>query len=118
LICPNLHRQRCAIEFLTALNLDNFDYAKEVLENFLYDLSGSLGMTIFMGPFVGNDEDEATGETGPSAFIGWTTSGCQVHVWPRSKFISIDVYSCKPYSVSTILDSIDQWLQPTQLEVL
>jgi S-adenosylmethionine/arginine decarboxylase-like enzyme len=117
-LCADLIRQRCVVEFLTELPMNDFDFMEKYLKKFLKHLSKTLGMKIFMGPVVGNDRNEETGENGPSALVGWTTSGCQVHSWPFRKFVSVDIYSCKPFIVSDVLDVVSLWFNPTQMEVL
>jgi S-adenosylmethionine/arginine decarboxylase-like enzyme len=112
MLCPEIYRQRCVVELISKTDLNNFEVTYEMLENFLYDLSGSMGMHIFIGPIIKNTE------TGPSAIMAWEESGVQVHVWPKYRFIMVEVSSCVPYLVSTVLDSIDQWFDPEKLEVL
>jgi S-adenosylmethionine/arginine decarboxylase-like enzyme len=68
-------------------------------------------MTPFMGPFVHNVED------GSSAFMGWMESGTQIHTWHKYKFISIDVYSCKPFEVGDALNTVIKWWRPIVMEV-
>lgn len=114
MLCPDLIRQRCIIEFLTDLDMNEFDFIEKHLIGFLEDLSKSLDMRIFMGPFVGNDRNEETGENGPSALVGWTTSGCQVHSWPFKGFVSVDIYSCKRYSVEVVKNVIEKYFDPTE----
>ena len=114
-LCPDLTRQRTVVEFITEMDMNDFPTMEGHLASFLKDLSVGLGMKIFMGPVIGNDENPDTKESGPSAFIGWTTSGCQVHSWPFRHFVSIDVYSCKRYSVETILNLVKDYFNPTEL---
>jgi S-adenosylmethionine decarboxylase len=90
---------------------------EEHLSLFLKELTAGLGMKIFMGPVVGNDENIMTKECGPSAFVGWTTSGCQVHSWPVRHFVSIDIYSCKKYNVEVVLNIIKKYFDPTELVI-
>jgi S-adenosylmethionine/arginine decarboxylase-like enzyme len=117
ILCPDLVRQRCVIEFLTDLGMNDFEFIEKHMIKFLKDLSSSLSMKIFMGPIVGNDRNEETGENGPSAMVGWTTSGCQIHCWPFRKFVSVDIYSCKIYSVTKVVDLVNQYFNPTEIVV-
>ena len=115
ILCPDLVRQRCVVEFITNMDMNDFSIMEGHLTSFLKELSVGLGMKIFMGPVIGNDENPETKESGPSAFIGWTTSGCQIHSWPYRHFVSIDIYSCKKYSVETVLNLVKSYFDPMEL---
>jgi len=117
MLCPDLVRQRCAVEFVTDLGMNDFPFMEGYLVSFLKELSVGLGMKIFMGPVVGNDLNEDTRESGPSAFVGWTTSGAQVHCWPFRGFVSVDVYSCKRYNVELVLNLIKEYFKPVELVI-
>jgi S-adenosylmethionine decarboxylase len=112
MLAPNLYRQRCSIELLTDLNLYNTDVAEELLENFLHDLCGTLGMTIIIDPIVRTVDD------GTSAYVMFQESGCSVHSWYEYKFVSVDLYSCKPFMISDVLNVIDYWFDPKEVEIL
>ena len=112
-LCDDLCRQRCVIEFITELDMNNFAFMEKHLISFLKELSNALGMKIFMGPWAGNDFNEETGECGPSAVVGWTTSGAQIHSWPFRHFVSVDLYSCKPYEVGRVIEVIENYFRPT-----
>jgi S-adenosylmethionine decarboxylase len=116
-LCPDLIRQRCVIEFLTDLDMNDFDFMEKHLTKFLHDLSKTLDMRIFMGPIIGNDRNELTGENGPSALVGWTTSGCQIHSWPFRKFVSIDIYSCKAYDVLKAFKLVTKYFNPVIVDI-
>ena len=112
MLAKKLYRQRCAIEFTTEENLYDTKIVEELLENFLHDLCGTLGLTIIEGPIVKTVED------GTSAYVMFTESGCHVHSWYEHRFVSVDLYSCKPFMVSDVLNVIDYWFYPTKVEVL
>ena len=112
MICPDLVRQRCTVEFITDLDMNDFSFMEGHLISFLKELSHELGMKIFMGPIVANDVNEMTKESGPSAFVGWTTSGCQIHSWPFRGFVSIDVYSCKSYEYLSVIKLVEKYFNP------
>ena len=117
ILCPDLVRQRCVVEFVTDMDMNDFPFMEKHLTSFLKDLTSGLGMKIFMGPVIGNDLNEDTKESGPSAFVGWTTSGTQIHVWPFRHFVSIDVYSCRKYNVEVILNLIKDYFDPSELVI-
>lgn len=111
MLAPELYRQRCTVEFTTEKNLYDTMIVEELLENFLHDLCGTLGLTIIEGPITKTVED------GTSAYVMFSESGCHIHSWYEYKFVSVDLYSCKPFLVSDVLHVIDFWFEPTQVEV-
>ena len=112
MLCPRLYRQRLTVEFTTEKDLYTPEIIEMLLENFLYDLCGTLGMTILIDPIIRTVED------GTSAYVMFTESGCHIHSWYEHKFISVDIYSCKPFMVSVVLDLIDYYFEPIDLEVV
>lgn len=114
-LCPDLVRQRCVVEFITDMDMNDFPKMEGHLTSFLKDLSEALGMKIFIGPVIGNDENPETKESGPSGLVGWTTSGCQIHSWPFRHFVSLDIYSCKHYNIEVVLNLVKDYFNPTEL---
>ena len=112
MLAKKLYRQRCTVELLTDCNLYDTKIVEELLENFLHDLCGTLGLTIIEGPIMKTVED------GTSAYVMFTESGCHVHSWYEYKFVSVDLFSCKQFLVSDVLDVVDHWFEPTKVEVL
>lgn len=112
MLAPKLYRQRCTIEFITEKNLYTPEFVESLLENFLYDLCGTLGLTIIIDPIVKTMED------GTSAYVMFSESGCHLHSWYEHKFVSIDLYSCKPFMVSDVLNVVDYYFEPKEVEVL
>jgi S-adenosylmethionine decarboxylase len=112
MLAPKLYRQRCTIELITNNNLYDTSIVEEMLENFLHDLCGTLGLEIIVGPIIRTVED------GTSAYVMFTESGCHIHSWFEHKFISVDLYSCKPFMVSDILDVIEFWFNPEEVEII
>jgi S-adenosylmethionine decarboxylase len=101
-----------SIEFYTDRNLYDTQIVEPLLENFLYDLTATLGMTMIIDPIIKTVKD------GTSACVMFAESGVQVHSWFEHKFVSVDIYSCKPYIVSDVLDAIEYWFDPTKLEIV
>ncbi len=112
MLAPSIHRQRVSIEFISEKNLYDRQYVEELIENFLYDLCGTLRMTMLVKPVVVHCDD------GSSAYVMWEESGAHLHSWYKEKFTSVDIYSCRPFMVSDALDSIEFWFNPTKVEVI
>ena len=112
MLAPGLYRQRCGVELITNRELQDRDIIGSMLRDFLYDLCGTLEMTPFIPPIIEHVYD------GTSAYMGWLESGCQVHTWFGHRFVSVDLYSCKRYSLSTVIDIIKEHFDPIELEVV
>jgi len=112
MICPEIHRQRLVVEFITKRNLYDVEVAEPLMDNFLHDLTAVLGMMMVIDPIIKTVRD------GTSAYVMFQESGCQVHSWFQYGFVSVDIYSCKPYMVSDVLDVIEYWFDPIKLEVM
>lgn len=111
MLCPKIHRQRLIVEFYTKRNLYDAAVVETLFDNFLHDLCGTLGMEAIIDPIIKHVPD------GSSAYMMWQESGVQIHSWFEHRFVSIDIYSCKPYLVSDVLDVIEYWFEPEELEV-
>jgi S-adenosylmethionine/arginine decarboxylase-like enzyme len=112
MLAPKLHSQRLIVEFYTNKNLYDSSIVEPLMENFLYDLTATLGMTMIIDPIVKTVND------GTSAYVMFIESGCQVHSWFEYKFVSVDLYSCKPYMVSDVLNVIEYWFDPQEIEII
>lgn len=97
-LAPQLCRQRVVIELLV-------DYipTKELLEQYLVELSHVSGMTPVDGPYI-----YPCGEKGFGGWIHWTTSGAHVYSYPPEKtgfeksLVTVDSYTCKPFDVKKV----------------
>lgn len=111
MLCPTIHRQRLIIELISEIDLADYPTMETALTSFLGELCQVLNMTPFMGPYVKHVPD------GSSAFMGWMESGVQVHTWHREKLVSVDIYSCKPYSAFKAWEVVAKWLKPNKWEM-
>jgi S-adenosylmethionine decarboxylase len=63
-------------------------------------------MRVFAGPFAWPPDRWTNSEVELhdwNAFVAWTESGCQVYAWKSVKFVTVDVYSCKPYDAEKVV---------------
>jgi S-adenosylmethionine/arginine decarboxylase-like enzyme len=63
-------------------------------------------MKMFFGPIV------ADCVLGPSAWVAWMESGCQVHSFLPSNLVTIDCYSCKSYDEDTVVEVAKKYFKP------
>jgi S-adenosylmethionine decarboxylase len=107
MLCPQLYRQRLIVEFISLVDL----LSEQLYIDFLTELTSMLGMTIFFGPVVGNCK------LGPSGWVAWMESGCQIHSFIDYNFIAVDIFSCKPYSAIDVVNLIKKWFKAEEIEI-
>ena len=105
-LAPEIYRQRLVIEGLVTRSISG-----EEITAYLDDLSGCLGMVTILPPVT--HRSTAYGWAG---WIHWETSGAHFYAWdvPRL-FFSVDIYTCKAFSVDAALDLTRIAFAPTHL---
>lgn len=89
--------------YSTHSNLNN----AEIIRAFISDLANLAGMTIVNGPTVHSFRDSIHPEYGLSAFAIIAESHISVHTWPDYNYITVDLFSCRPFDV----DAVRQFIQ-------
>jgi len=83
----------------------------ELHYRFLEELVDKLGMTRMSQPFVIHGPRNEFGEekypdkAGVSGWVPLIESGIQIHSIEPTHFITLDVYSCKPFSPSIVFNA-------------
>ena len=99
--------------------------SEKELNSWLEELVDLVGMTVVAGPTSVYVRDE--GNEGVTGTITLATSHASVHVWDHEKpsLVQFDVYSCKEYSVDSVLDHLNkfsteshEWMMIDRNEVL
>ena len=84
---------------------------------FLDKITVHLGMTKKTQPYIFKTcETTFPGKPGYSGWVPIIESGIQIHTSANNRFISIDVYSCKPFSNEDVLEFVQAWFQPKKIE--
>ena len=83
--------------------------SEKELNSWLEELVDLVGMTVVAGPTSVYVRDE--GNEGVTGTITLATSHASVHVWDHEKpsLVQFDVYSCKEYSVDSVLDHLNKF---------
>ena len=102
-LAPEIFRKRLIIEGKYIVDITD----EQFITDFLTDLSTELEMTIIAGPFISS----ATGKTIPlhdgyEGSLVWAESGANTYIWTRSKFCTIDIYSCKEFDTDKAINFI------------
>lgn len=94
-------------------NTDNLESCYRFLEELVYVLgmtqAGSVylvhGPTAFDG--TGCRQDVFPDKAGVSGFVPLIESGISIHTLNPTKFITLDIYSCKPITVDLQINCVD-----------
>ena len=105
---PRITRQRLIIE----AKYEN-DYDEEDINRFLLELGKTLEMTIDIEPYVKLAEAEI--HTGYYGYVHWIESGCHIYVWIRLKFLSVDIYTCKHFSVENAVNFVKDYFKTVEI---
>lgn len=110
-LCPEIPRQRLIVE-----GLYEGAYTKTQLRQFLNDLSKHLKMTIIYGPIVKNVAGSVSPKhKGLECVVIWAESGVNLYTWDSYGFFTIDIYTCKPFSVPKAVAFVEKGLKATKL---
>lgn len=91
----------------------------ELHYRFLETLVIKLGMTPMSAPFVIHAPRNTFGEelfpdkAGVSGWVPLIESGIQIHSLEPTNFMTLDVYSCKPFDVDIVRAAVKEAFQPS-----
>ena len=89
-LAPEIYRQRLVIEGLVTAPI-----TAAQIEDYLAQLSAVLEMVTLLRPLTHKSETY-----GWAGWIHWGTSGAHFYAWDQPRlFFSVDIYTCKPFSV-------------------
>lgn len=84
---------------------------------FLDKICIHLHMTKQTQPYIFKTCETAfPGKPGYSGWVPIIESGIQIHTSSNNRFISIDVYSCKPFSEEDVTAFVRAWFKPRLIE--
>ncbi|MCI5129570.1 MAG: hypothetical protein D3907_14020 [Candidatus Electrothrix sp. AUS3] len=98
---------RCSPE-----HLDSLDACYRFLDE-LVEITGATKQT---QPYIFRTPEDFAGKEGLSGWVPLVESGISLHTLTASHFISLDVYSCKEFSVGDITAYTRQFFQPAEIE--
>lgn len=85
--------------------------------DYLDKLCIHLQMTKQTQPYIFKTCDVAfPGRPGYSGWVPIIESGIQIHTSAHNRFISIDVYSCKPFDLQDVIDFTRGWFRPERID--
>ena len=105
---PKIVRQRLIIEA---------KYEKEIKEedikNFLLELGKNTKMTVDIEPLV--RKVDAGIHYGFYAYVHWIESGSHIYIWEKLNFLTIDIYTCKHFSVEDTIDFVKEFFKTKEI---
>lgn len=110
---PRVFRQRLIIEGHFKANLTS-----DSIKEYLTHLSEITGMTVFAGPYCWPPDERSHPEVqlvDLNGFITWKESGCHVYAFSETKFFTADVYTCKAFDTTAVVEYTKAFIDSTDL---
>jgi hypothetical protein len=105
-LAPEICRQRLVVEGLCTTPIDD-----QSISEYLNQLSKVIDMVALIEPVT-----HRSPQFGWAGWIHWETSGAHFYAWEAPRlFFSVDVYTCKPFSVTAVVDFTREWFHTTAL---
>ncbi len=84
---------------------------------FLDKICPHLQMTKQTQPYIFKTCETAfPGRPGYSGWVPIIESGIQIHTSAKNRFISVDVYSCRMFEESRVVEFVKKWFQPSHID--
>jgi S-adenosylmethionine/arginine decarboxylase-like enzyme len=100
-LAPQIFRQRLLIE---GFYLGDVDRAR--ILSFFDQITEALNVTGYTEPFVSPSEGHGQLENqGFEAFLPLIESGIALYTWNQARFLSLIIYTCKPFSNELALET-------------
>jgi S-adenosylmethionine decarboxylase len=105
-LAPQVLRQRLVIEGYPAMPISDSS-----IKDYLSRLSDFIGMITLIEPVTHRSD-----LYGWAGWIHWETSGAHFYAWEQPLlFFSVDIYTCKAFSVQTALDFTNHYFETSKL---
>lgn len=105
-LAPSLTRQRLIIEGTTEKIVK-----PRKMKSYLLGLADVTDMDILSGPYA-----YSAHECGYGGWVHWKTSGAHIYSYPTNPpLVTIDTYTCKPFSVKKAVEFTKKYLSLTDL---
>lgn len=106
-LAPEIHRQRLVIEGIPRRAVEATD-----IRDYLSKMSETLQMTVLRDPVT-----NLSSQYGWAGWIHWETSGAHFYAWNEPRlFFSVDIYTCKKFSVADALSMTREFFGIEDLE--
>lgn len=90
----------------------------QILYILLEELPTKLGMRILVKPYVVHAEGNHKRDPGGwSGFVIIQESHVSLHTFPKKKFLTADIYSCKPFNTNLAIAHFKKIFKPKEIDV-
>lgn len=105
-LAPTIYRQRLVVEGYPQKTIDAAQIKK-----YLSELSEILGMKTVLNPMTHRSD-----KYGEAGWIHWETSGAHFYAWDNPLFFSVDIYTCKQFTVEDAVNFTNNFFNCRQVE--
>ena len=104
------------------LMLDCYDCLPDKLDSidacyeFLDGLVSEIGAEKQTQPYVFHTPEQFSGKEGLSGWVPIVESGISLHTLTRTRFVSLDVYSCREFDSNRIIAFTEQFFGPEEID--
>ncbi len=106
-LAPDIHRQRLVIEGVPKQPISDND-----IRDYLSKMSETIRMSVLRDPVT-----NLSSQYGWAGWIHWETSGAHFYAWEQPRlFFSVDIYTCKKFSVADALNLTQEFFGVDELE--
>ncbi len=88
----------------------------EAIEKFLLDIADDIDMTPISEPKVINHKAEKEEDSGITGFLIIAESHISIHTYPKKKFASIDIFSCKEFDYNRAVEYTKTAFAPKRVQ--
>lgn len=107
-LAPMIYRQRLVVEGTPARSVDD-----QMISDYLRELGSVLDMRVLTDPVTHRSE-----LYGWAGWVHWETSGTHIYAWDRPLlFVSVDIYTCKPFEPQLALEFTATKLHLTRVSI-
>jgi len=91
-----------------------------LIYNFLDDYPAAMNMTKIMPPYVFRYHGSVPDDWGISGFVLIAESHISIHTFPEKRYLSLDMFSCKPFDTQRAAVTIKDYfnIQKYEMKVL
>jgi len=97
----------------------NYEKLKDLdfIFNFLNKYPDDIEMTKIMPPYVFKYYAPDPEDWGISGFVIIAESHISIHTFPEKRFLSVDIFSCKPFDVDKAIQDITEMFEIQKSEI-
>ncbi len=105
------------------LMMDGYGCDSELLDdiNYIYDFLSKypdeMEMTKIMPPYVFRYDAKKPEDSGISGFVLIAESHISIHTFPEKNYLSLDIFSCKPFDVDRAVEVVTGYFRIDKKEL-